>query len=128
MGSQVAGFACGELARPPSFCGVGSVQARFAARGASPGESLWEIKRLRRRSGSPGRTRTYDKSVNSRLLYQLSYRGSDLLERRLYAARRDCASRGDGAKKQPGERPGWIRSLLKMGAFSEDYENLNTDG
>ena len=26
--------------------------------------------------GSPGRTRTYDKAVNSRLLYQLSYRGS----------------------------------------------------
>jgi hypothetical protein len=26
--------------------------------------------------GSPGRTRTCDKSVNSRLLYQLSYRGS----------------------------------------------------
>src|SRR5262245_55084382 len=25
---------------------------------------------------SPGRTRTYDKAVNSRLLYQLSYRGS----------------------------------------------------
>jgi hypothetical protein len=27
-------------------------------------------------SSSPGRTRTYDKPVNSRLLYQLSYRGS----------------------------------------------------
>ena len=26
-------------------------------------------------NGSPGRTRTCDKSVNSRLLYQLSYRG-----------------------------------------------------
>ena len=26
--------------------------------------------------GSPGRTRTNDKAVNSRLLYQLSYRGS----------------------------------------------------
>ena len=26
--------------------------------------------------GSPGRTRTSDKSVNSRLLYQLSYAGS----------------------------------------------------
>jgi hypothetical protein len=25
--------------------------------------------------GSPGRTRTYDPAVNSRLLYQLSYRG-----------------------------------------------------
>jgi hypothetical protein len=28
------------------------------------------------RIGSPGRTRTSDKAVNSRLLYQLSYRGS----------------------------------------------------
>ena len=27
-------------------------------------------------NGSPGRTRTCDKSVNSRLLYQLSYRGT----------------------------------------------------
>ena len=26
-------------------------------------------------NGSPSRTRTYDKPVNSRLLYQLSYRG-----------------------------------------------------
>ena len=26
--------------------------------------------------GSPGRTRTCDKAVNSRLLYQLSYRGT----------------------------------------------------
>ena len=27
------------------------------------------------RASSPGRTRTYDPAVNSRLLYQLSYRG-----------------------------------------------------
>ena len=27
-----------------------------------------------RQRGAPGRTRTYDKAVNSRLLYQLSYR------------------------------------------------------
>ena len=30
---------------------------------------------MRERSGSPSRTRTYDQPVNSRLLYQLSYRG-----------------------------------------------------
>ncbi len=30
----------------------------------------------KRKDGSPGRTRTCDKSVNSRLLYQLSYRGT----------------------------------------------------
>ncbi len=29
-----------------------------------------------RRNGSPGRTRTCDQPVNSRLLYQLSYRGT----------------------------------------------------
>ena len=28
------------------------------------------------KTGSPGKTRTCDKAVNSRLLYQLSYRGS----------------------------------------------------
>ena len=27
-------------------------------------------------SGSPSRARTYDKAINSRLLYQLSYRGT----------------------------------------------------
>jgi hypothetical protein len=32
-----------------------------------------------RRPSSPTRTRTLDKAVNSRLLYQLSYRGSQLL-------------------------------------------------
>ena len=31
----------------------------------------------RTETSSPGRTRTYDPAVNSRLLYQLSYRGSD---------------------------------------------------
>ncbi len=29
--------------------------------------------------GSPGRTRTCDQPVNSRLLYQLSYRGTEVL-------------------------------------------------
>ena len=32
--------------------------------------------RLNRNVGSPSRTRTCDKAINSRLLYQLSYRGS----------------------------------------------------
>ena len=35
--------------------------------------------------GSPGRTRTCDKAVNSRLLYQLSYRGTDTREAGVYA-------------------------------------------
>ena len=33
--------------------------------------------------GSPGKTRTCDKSVNSRLLYQLSYRGLDCIKLRI---------------------------------------------
>ena len=31
--------------------------------------------------GSPSRTRTCDKSINSRLLYQLSYRGTSAVGR-----------------------------------------------
>lgn len=34
------------------------------------------IGRLIRGTGSPSKTRTCDKTVNSRLLYQLSYRGT----------------------------------------------------
>src|SRR4051794_7744757 len=33
----------------------------------------------RQKRSSPGRTRTYDLAVNSRSLYQLSYRGSEIL-------------------------------------------------
>ena len=37
----------------------------------------WLVCSVRRKTkSSPGRTRTYDPAVNSRLLYQLSYRGS----------------------------------------------------
>ena len=32
---------------------------------------------MEKKLSSPGRTRTYDPAVNSRLLYQLSYRGMD---------------------------------------------------
>ena len=35
-------------------------------------------KQLHSLSGSPGRTRTADRVVNSHLLYQLSYRGSQI--------------------------------------------------
>ena len=40
--------------------------------------SLYFLKRI---SGSPGGTRTPDKAVNSRLLYQLSYRGMVLIDK-----------------------------------------------
>ena len=65
---------------------------------------------LRASSGSPGRTRTCDKSVNSRLLYQLSYRGS-LGKARAYTA--PCMGVQAGrtpsckpTKKEPGKMPG----------------------
>src|SRR5665213_2481773 len=54
--------------------------------------SAAELGAPRRRNlglGSPGRTRTCDKSVNSRLLYQLSYRG---IGRRRAAIRRGRGS------------------------------------
>ena len=53
--------------------------------GAGALEKASDLRLLSWENGSPGRTRTYDKSVNSRLLYQLSYRGLALQERRLYA-------------------------------------------
>ena len=38
--------------------------------------------------GSPGRTRTCDQPVNSRLLYQLSYRGTGMsIEREAYSSK-----------------------------------------
>ena len=50
--------------------------------------------------GSPGRTRTCDKSVNSRLLYQLSYRGSAVLKDGGYTPGRGIDQvRAEGQKK-----------------------------
>ena len=43
-----------------------------AGKKKGPGRSTWALAR----TGSAGRTRTYDPAVNSRLLYRLSYRGS----------------------------------------------------
>ena len=65
------------------------------------------------KSGSPGRTRTSDRTVNSRLLYQLSYRGTELKLVQLY---RDIGYiRGDkkvqveiaGLEATPGIEPGY---------------------
>ena len=61
-----------------------------------------DTRRLRGRTGSPGRTRTSDRTVNSRLLYQLSYRGTGLklvqsLSRyRIYQSRQKSPSRNCG--------------------------------
>ena len=45
-----------------------------------PSEARDARRAAKRANGSPGRTRTCDKAVNSRLLYQLSYRGTDARE------------------------------------------------
>ena len=53
--------------------------ARSEKSPGKPGHFACQCNRLRchtRWQSSPGRTRTYDPAVNSRLLYQLSYRGS----------------------------------------------------
>jgi hypothetical protein len=57
--------------------------------------------------GSPGRTRTCDKSVNSRLLYQLSYRGSAVLKEGGYTmGRRVDQAQPRGPEKEPGASAG----------------------
>ena len=48
-------------------------RGKYALR-SNPMEGALTARRMK--SGSPGRTRTCDKAVNSRLLYQLSYRGT----------------------------------------------------
>ena len=42
---------------------------------STPGVNWSVVSFPRKETSSPDRTRTYDKAVNSRLLYQLSYRG-----------------------------------------------------
>ena len=67
--------------------------------------------------GSPGRTRTCDPPVNSRLLYQLSYRGSGQsaeggpITLRLAGAQAYVPSQATLQKKQPGDAAG----LMKVG-------------
>ncbi len=48
---------------------------RSARRELASGDIRRSVGTPTRRNGSPGRARTSDKAVNSRLLYQLSYRG-----------------------------------------------------
>lgn len=54
--------------------------------------------------GSPSRTRTYDKPVNSRLLYQLSYRGS----RHKGTGGGRLVKRPGPPSNRPAGRPNWI--------------------
>src|SRR5262245_7066825 len=84
-----AGMTCPMTLRSASgqcffqFKAPGVVTARQASSVHLPyiGGSVpknWEPQRAKRlgKDGSPGRIRTSDPAVNSRLLYQLSYRGS----------------------------------------------------
>jgi hypothetical protein len=50
---------------------------RPAADLSASGVNWWAGQIRDQRKSSPGRTRTYDPAVNSRLLYQLSYRGME---------------------------------------------------
>ena len=50
-------------------------EKRPAADRWAPGVNGYEVSFRRKETSSPGKTRTCDKAVNNRLLYQLSYRG-----------------------------------------------------
>ena len=64
--------------------------------------------------GSPGRTRTSDPAVNSRLLYQLSYRGS----RRLIYQSATAANKSPFARhascREPESRRQWCARVAKV--------------
>ncbi len=61
-------------------------------------------------NGSPSRTRTYDLAINSRVLYQLSYRGMALRERfkanqpwpQVAASGSVCMTKASGLHARPG--------------------------
>ena len=72
---------------------------RPGSRFRGPGVNWMGCQVRRKRKGSPTRARTSDKAVNSRLLYQLSYRGwlnSILLCRLDYGKAADSAGPGSG--------------------------------
>lgn len=59
---------------------LGRNEKRPAIDCSMPGVNYWAFFVRRKNASSSGRTRTYDPAVNSRLLYQLSYRGIFLCE------------------------------------------------
>ncbi len=76
----------------------GPTWSTATARSANPQEG----------GGSPSRTRTYDKPVNSRLLYQLSYRGT--------RAPKGSAGRGPVKRPRGVDRHGFERARRGSGA------------
>ena len=75
---QVTGEHFAKAARQTTRAGAVSSNPEQSGETVDPGKGRENAKNpvLVTTASSPGRTRTYDKPVNSRLLYQLSYRGS----------------------------------------------------
>ena len=66
-----------QLEHGPLFPSGSGSAAALALRGAAVAECWAKTSRqAREKTGSPSRARTCDNSINSRMLYQLSYRGS----------------------------------------------------
>ena len=68
----------GEIATNPAILGVlpESKTKRREVSLSALGVNLWAAEVRGKLKGSPTRARTSDPAVNSRLLYQLSYRGN----------------------------------------------------
>ena len=69
------------------------------------------------KDGSPGRTRTSDPAVNSRLLYQLSYRGSEALPSgiaSLLDAERGIVSLYTGLRSRRGGSPENPKTAIRL--------------
>ena len=83
--------------------------------------------------GSRSRTRTCDKSVNSRLLYQLSYPGISAVEGRGYTLAVALAQAGraaaiDALEKRARRERRAIESRCWWGVFKEDALRLDSRG
>ena len=63
----------GGLILPPAYSEISMVTASVRPVGFSNRQRKSQTSDL---IGSPSRTRTYDLAINSRVLYQLSYRGT----------------------------------------------------
>ena len=78
----------------------GAREVKATRRRRPPGHRRWRPSR----SGSPGRTRTSDQSVNSRSLYRLSYRGTRALIAEAPGGVQCRALTSRGGPRAPGRR------------------------